>query len=90
MPMRPALLSTNRVDIPTIKSSENVETPLIFALPVTTNPAPSNVKLALSSSSPSVPARTTRLSVKSSTFALPVTKAVPAVTTPTNAAAPLL
>ena len=44
--------------------------PLTVATPVTTSCVPSNVRLPLSSSSPPVPARTTRPEVKSSTFAV--------------------
>ena len=43
---------------------------LTVSFPVTANVVPSKVKLPLSSSSPPVPAITTRLSVKSSTLKL--------------------
>ena len=48
---------------------------LTVSFPVTANVVPSNVKLPLSSSSPSVPAITTLLFVRSSTFALLTVKA---------------
>ena len=76
------------VAIPVTARVAAVVTPVTLMPPVTTNPAPSNVKLELSSSSPSVPAITTLLSVRSSTFALPATKIVPAVTTPEKAPLP--
>ena len=54
-----------------------VRLPVMVALvetvraPVTASVEPSNVRFALSSSSPEVPAITTRLSVKSETIAVP-------------------
>ena len=71
-----------------------VSSPVIAAVPVTASVDPSNVKLPLSSSSPPVPAITTRLSVKSSIFALaalipPFASITPyAVTIPANPALP--
>ena len=50
-----------------------VRSPVIFASPVSVNVAPSNVRFALSSNSPSVPASTTRPAVKSLTVKLGAT-----------------
>ena len=58
---------------PIVMLPPNVRLPVISVSPVTTSVVPSNVKLALSSSSPSVPASNTLPDVKSLTVKLGAT-----------------
>ena len=84
---------------PTRRAPPTVAIPANATLPVVTNTVatpeptfsfdPSKVKLASSSSSPPVPAITTRLSVKSSTFALEALIPPFASTKPVNVDIPL-
>ena len=63
IPTESTLITSSYVNVPPIDTL-----PLKVASPVTPKVEPSNVRFALSSNSPPVPAITIRLSVKSSTL----------------------